>query len=393
MKKIAILTLFHRNYNWGGVLQGYALRRKIISIYESIDEEVSVDILKYHSNYNIIYPTKLSQLTQYTVIEIIKKLFSKIADLISQKRDTTIQSNLLQRKKVFDKFTETYTTNNKLYDDERLKNISGDYFAIISGSDQVWNPNVARKGFFQSDIDGNCIKISYAASIARNSLSKRELSVMVPLIDRFDSISVRENSAKKILDKYVKKNICEVIDPTFLITKEEWGKLLNPPEEKREKYALVFFFSDSLKYREKLGAICEQKNMKIKFIPHTNGYRKNDELGRCERFYTAGPLDFLELVRDAEYVFTDSFHGAVFSIIFQKKFFVFKRDKEGRISKNTRLIDLLNKFELENRLVNSVFELEEKIDNKIDYNLVKEKLEIYTKESEKFLINSLKISQ
>lgn len=375
--KIGILTLFHGNDNWGGNLQGVALKTFIESEYPND----TVDILVYRSSKNLVYDNKFKQLKQYSVRDIFKRGLSIIYNRIKK----PLGNRLKQRKILFSEFRKPYLTNMHVYTDFSLNEMERDYDVLICGSDQIWNPNVARPGYFLKDIGSSCKKISYAASIARDTLSEYEKTVMAPLIDQFDYISVREKTAKTLLTDCVRKNITEVLDPAFLLDEEAWTKYMHLSAQKDKPYALAFFFSDSLKYREKISNFCTQRGLRLLFIPFSAGYIKNDELGECERCYDVGPREFLNLFKNTEYVFTDSFHGAVFSIIFQKHFLVFERDANGHTSKNSRLHDLLDKFDLRNHLIVNFEDINLIEVPQINYKKVNEKLYEHRKQSIDFL--------
>lgn len=386
MKKIGIITLFHDNYNWGGVLQGYALKKTIEQLFSERNEEVQVDIVNYKSDFNPVYTNILRQITQYSMSEIVAKLKGRVIKI--NKRD--FEEKIKERKKLFAVFMEKYTTNAEQYNDESLATIAREYNYMISGSDQVWNPNVARLGFFQTMIPSTCVKISYAASIARDELSEYESSIMIPMIEKFDYISVRERTAKNILDKCmkVKKCVIETLDPTMLLTKEQWSQMRNNVGEKQRKYVLCFFFGESMSYRSKIVDFCEKNELETRFIPFAKQhYIASDEKGECERIYDIGPEEFISQISDAEYIFTDSFHGAVFSILFHKSFCVFERSKTSKVSMNSRLYDLLNKFELSDRMISDTKQIDSVITKQIDYHSVDNLLEKYRKESYQFLLN------
>lgn len=384
--KIGILTLFHGNNNWGGVLQGYALKTLLEQKYEN----VQVDILVYKSKNNIVYPSILKQMQQYNVREI----FSLVNKKINKKSVRKVHGYLKERYKLFKDFQNIYKTNETVYTDATLIEAAKEYDCLISGSDQVWNPNVGRAGYFQAMIKDECKKVAYAASIARDDLSKEEQSIMIPCIERFDYVSVREKTAKKILDKYITngKEVTETLDPVLMLTKDQWNLAFKEKNTDDEKYCLAFFFSESRKYRTEISKLAKEKNIKLKYIPFAaNTYISSDLKGPGEPCWNVGPEEFIRLFQNAECVFTDSFHGAVFSIIFQKPFCVFERDKNTKVSKNSRLYDLLEKFGLSERLVKqfSVSDLSEIINKPIDYNKVDDLLMLYRNESLEFITKSL----
>lgn len=378
--KVGILTLFHRNYNWGGVLQGYALKTYLENEYR----DMQADILQYHSEKNIVYPTKLKQAVQYTPSEI----FEKISYKLKKKNNLAIDDKIAVRKKLFQKFMSEYTTNETIYDDSNLILAAKDYDCLICGSDQIWSPNVSRPGYFLEQVKDECTKISYAASIARSGLSKNEQKVMLPLIKQFDFISVREKTAKDFLDKYYggQVKINEVLDPALMLTSSQWHEISNLKNTDNEPYALAFFFSESYEYRQRIEKYCCKNGLKLKFIPFAkNEYIPTDLSGNSELVFDAGPGEFINLFENAECIFTDSFHGAVFSIIFNKPFCIFERDKNTKVSKNSRLYDLLDKFSLSKRLIKDNIDIDKIMKEKIDFESVNLKLEYYRKDSKKYL--------
>lgn len=382
--KIGILTLFHGNYNWGGVLQGYALKTFI----ESNFPDTKVDILIYQGQ-NIVYKSKIKQVLQYSPIDIVKKVRGKL-----KSNDTAdYRKDLERRYELFRDFMEQNTTNPVAYNDETLVEAAKKYDCLIVGSDQVWNPNVGQAGFFLETVSDECKKISYAASIARDSLSGHERSVMLPLIKKFDAVSVREKTAKNIIEGLSKGEIgaTEVLDPVMLLSTDDWNALAQKSSVNYEgKYALAFCFSESLEYRNQITEYCKENGLELKFIPFAKGdYIASDEKGEAERIYDVGPYEFVNLFKNSECIFTDSFHGSVFSIIFKKNFCVFERDKKSKTSKNSRLYDLLDKFELSDRMVNESISLNEVMRKEIDYLNIDSLHKQYKKDSVDFLAREL----
>ncbi len=379
--RVGILTLFHGNNNWGGNLQGYALKTYI----EENFNDAKVDLIKYSSGVNVVYKSKIEQVTQYGATEILKKILERVI-----KRKTPADGIFKKRTELFEEFQWRYLTNDHVYGDEELQKLADEYDCLICGSDQIWNPNVARPGFFLKDITGTR-KVSYAASIARDRLSKKEATAMIPLIEKFDFVSVREKTAKVILDSCFKekKKTYVVLDPALMRTKEQWSEFIGPDKYETEPYVLMFFFSDSSKYRNYIEEYCQNYGMKLIGIPHAATYIKSDETGNYEKAYDVGPIEFLRLFRDASYIFTDSFHGAAFSIIFQKQFCVFERDKNNKTSKNSRLYDLMAKFQLSNRMIKNIENVDNILNKEIDYKEVDAILEKERIASREFLKTAL----
>lgn len=385
--KIGILTLFHDNYNWGGVLQGYALK----TLLERRYSDANVDILIYKNGRNVIYTNRLKQAFQYSPKDIIKKVTAHIA----KKNNDKCSNYLEERKKLFKNFMKEYTTNATVYNDDTLVEAAEEYDCLISGSDQVWNPNVGQAGYFQTMISSEqCRKIAYAASIARDDLSRYERKRMIPYIDDFDAISVREKTAKVFLEKYLGKESCveEVLDPVLMLTQEEWITMALKSKIHHEgKYAVAFFFSDSLEYRKQIKMYCEEKKIKLYFIAFArNEYESSDLMGYGEKIFDVGPYEFIDLFLNAQCVFTDSFHGCIFSLIFHKNMCVFERDINNKVSKNSRLYDLLNKFYLSERMISKNSDIQKVMDKNIDFDKIEILKNSYREKSLQFLDKQFK---
>ena len=380
--KVGILTLFHGNNNWGGVLQGYALK----TLIEAEIPGTTADILIYKGK-NIVYTSRIHQAMQYSPVDILRKTAKRLLGKRSHRK------LLENRFSLFRDFMREYTTNHRVYNDETLTEAAREYDCLISGSDQVWNPNVGWAGFFQSTVTSGCRKVAYAASIARDDLTKHERRVMLPLIEQFDAVSVREKTAKILLEKYSSAGleVAEVLDPVFLLSKEAWKTLSDRSTQQFcGDYAVAFFFSESKGYRDRILTFCKEQNWDLKFIPFAGGaYIGSDRKGEADRLYDLGPYEFLQLLRNARYIFTDSFHGAAFSIVFQKDFCVFERDRKSRVSKNSRVHDLLRKFGLSDRLICDMDHLEQVMAQQIDFESVRKLHAKYQEDSLSFLKQAL----
>lgn len=379
-KNIGICTLFHKNYNYGGILQGYALLKSI----ETSGHEVSLISYDMNHSVNPIYPTLLSRCIQYSPKEIL----AKICEVFSSKlhRDTT--GLLSSRIRMFDKFISDNIKHTKLVNDNNIKDLTNQYDAFVCGSDQVWNPNAVRRLFLLTiEMDNDVKRISYAASISRDKLSRHEKEIMIPAINDFDFVSVRENTAANILAQSGIKNVKVVIDPTMLLTKDDWNKICTPKMVDKP-YVFVYSFSDC-PFKDELVNHCKRKGMEVYFLPYAkqqyNGY---DGKTTMLPIWDAGPAEFLSLIRYAEFVYTDSFHGSVFSMIFNRDFAVYERDGKGKTSKNSRIYDLLADFRLEKRMIHSDFD--SILNVPIDYTTVNAIMDKKRRESMEWLQNAIK---
>lgn len=378
MKDIAILTKYYKNYNYGGVLQGYALKRVLEEMGYKTDI-ISYDVGK---NKNPIYKSVIEQSKQYGIKSAINKVFEKTTG----KFKFLIKGTLNKRINKFEEFMQ-YDTEE--YSDDNLFKLNDKYKAFISGSDQVWNPNAVRELYLQNFVKRGNKRISYAASIGRNKLNDKEAKVLTSSLKKFNSLSVREKTAKEILEKNIKNNIEVVLDPTLLLEKEKWNEIAaDSIYEKR--YAIFYFFSNSAKIRKKALKFCKKKNLDLIMIPYANQqFNFHDSKGPGIRLTNIGPKEFISAIKNAEYVFTDSFHGAVFSIINEKQFFVFERNKKEHVSMNSRIYDLLDNFDLNNRLLTIDNFDKVEILEKIDYKKVNSQKQKLKEKSLNFLKESI----
>ena len=343
MKDVAILTKYYRNYNYGGMLQGYALHRVITELGYSCDI-ISYDV---NQNKNPVYRNVAQQCKQYGMSSAVKKALEKVI----AKFNFTIKDVLVSRQELFNKFMEMNAAGTEVLIDENLTTLNDKYKMFVSGSDQVWNPNAVRKLYLQGFVSDDRKKIAYAASIGRDKFSKYEADILIPYIQRFDYLGIREKTGKELLEEYMNRNIDTVLDPTLLLDQDDWS-IVATHRLVKEPYALVYFFSNSYKVRRMLEKFCEKRGLKLVLIPYAKQeFNLGDHRGKCVRLDNVGPSEFVSAIKYADYVFTDSFHGAVFSIIHGKQFYVFERNKKGHVSMNSRLYDLLDTFHLRNRLL------------------------------------------
>lgn len=381
MKDIAILTKYYKNYNYGGMLQGYALYTVLTKLGYSVDI-ISYDV---NLNKNSVYPNLIQQIKQYGISTAVPK----VAEKIIAKGKFLIDDVLQDRIQRFNEFENQVKGDTELYNDDSINKLNYHYKVFISGSDQVWNPNAVRNLYLQTFVSESYRKVSYAASIGRSSFSDYEANIMIPAIEKFGNIGIRENTAKKLLEHYINNKITTVLDPTLLLSANEWAEIATKRIIK-EKYALVYFFSDSLKVRKKAQEFCKKHGLTMIVIPYAKQeFNLTDVQGPGKRVNKVGPKEFVSLIKYADFVFTDSFHGAVFSLIHQIPFAVFERNKSGHVSMNSRLYDLLDIFNQRKRLIN--IENFERVEDliKIEKEKIIEDIEKMKDVSIDFLHNSI----
>lgn len=384
MKKVGIITMYYGSKNYGGVLQAYALQKAISKLgYEC--EQIS---FKRIANKRLASQLK-NRLEVNNPFEVMKWATSRSMKLINSK----IAKKVLEKqfgesiKVKNEKFTEycKQIPHSIVYTSENIEKSIEVYDTFVCGSDQIWKPGVACKEYLLGFVPEGKKKVSYAASISKNTLSKEESEFLTSYIEKFDSVSVREKQAVNLLNKYTKKKVEWVLDPTLLLSREEWEKecserLVN------EKYIFCYLLGIDKKQRLMIEKLAKIKSMKIVTIPFSNGsYNFVDSSFGDIKFGNAGPNDFLSLIKHASLVITDSFHATVFSNIFETDFYVLERTEEKTM--NSRITSLLDVVGLPDRFISNSKDLLEY--KSIDF-LNKNNLENKIKNSKSYLENSLK---
>lgn len=246
--------------------------------------------------------------------------------------------------------------------------LNGKYDVFIVGSDQIWSPLSYDVRYFFDYINNPGKLISYAPSIGVNSIQDKYIEKnMKKYISRFNKISCREKVGAEMIGKLVERDIEEVVDPTLLLSASEWKQELKLKQTEKQ-YLLVYFLGTNKKYWEKVYEVSKILNLSLKIIPV---YEK-DKMRAGVIDESIGPREFVEYFYNASFVCTDSFHGTAFSLIFNKKMLVFERfSNKEKENQNSRIYNILSKFNLKNRLYNeSTYQHE--IMEEINYQCVNE---------------------
>lgn len=298
--KIGIITM-HKVLNYGSALQAYALQRKLFNLgFEN-------EIIDYK------YPQKSKGNTVKSFIKTSISFF----------RDAIIGFPRLRKIKKFSAFYDNnFVLTNKVYDKLNIRENPPIYDLYITGSDQVWNPRFAGNdvNFMLAFTPEDAGRISYASSFATNVIDKSKAELYSKYLSRYDLISVRERSGVHIVNKLIGKDATVCCDPTILLNQDEWNLLAEQSKLKIGfKYILVYILSYMWSPYPEVYKIVEdvQKTLGYKVIflvgRKEDAFRKNSVLIK-----STGPSEFTYLFRNAEFVITTSFHGAAFSVVYDK---------------------------------------------------------------------------
>lgn len=369
MKKIGILT-FHNAHNYGAMLQAYALQSKL-------SRNNNVKIINYR-NPVIEKQYKIIRRYQNNLKQFLKSLCS----------DILMFSTNLKRYNNFNRFMkENYYLTSDIKTKQEFKNLTKEFDTIIVGSDQVWNLGITNglSDIYTLNLNNEVNKISYAASIGDASQVTKNKNVFKLKLANLDNISVREKDAQQELSKIIDKNIEVVLDPTLLLKKEEWDENIKDVNPVNEKYILAYVVEADEEYIKIVNDLSEKTGLKVIHFGKRNPGYKNV----LKTAYTEGPFSFVNYIKNAEYIVATSFHATVFSVIYNKKFFIVPHKKTG-----ARVTSLLSKLNIENRTFKN-YETFKNIDYNFetDWEKVNQKLAIEREKSINWLKDAIDLKE
>ena len=327
--KVGVLT-YSSAYNYGAILQTYALQHKL-NEFDNVDCEV------------IDYQCKAVN-NQYAFLFNLSFLAFK----------RNIAWILLRRKKrKFDSFKRDYIAISSKYNKKDMTSLNQVYDKFIVGSDQVWNPDCTDddETYFLTFVEDSNKKNSYAASFGKTNIPPELQQKYKKRLRDFNHISVREKSGQQIIRNLIHRDCPWVVDPVFLLNKSNWEKFTYPI---KDRYVFVYqLVSDESTIRH-AAEIAKKLNCKLYM---NTSYYKAFRYGKV--IVGTGIQDFLSLISNAQMVITDSFHGTAMSILFNVPFYSKLRHKDDA---NTRIEDLLKLYGLEDRLLNDNIDVQKYID-------------------------------
>ena len=378
---LAIVTY---TINYGTFLQAFATQTKIKALgYETeilnIDSVID-DVSKARKKYFLGQMFHISELKSYrqTILAIIEKRVNK-----------RYRNYMTSREKCFMAFKKNHFLIGEKCDSWLgLSEHCREFSSVVVGSDQLWRPaNIAGNFYTLNFVPDDINKISYATSFGLREIRENQRKIATNFLSRIEHLSCREESGANIIEELTGRKAKVVCDPTLLLKQNDWNKFLPDKTIIPGDYILVYLLSTNRKHREYVKRLAKETSCKIVGVLHGAGYVKGDENFVDEAPADIDPFDFLNLIKHARYVCTDSFHGCVFSVIFEKNLYAFKRfsDKD-KMSTNTRVTGLLQRLGLSERLVDSYDAL---FFDDIDYSRVNEKLDFFRTDSLDFLTKAL----
>lgn len=345
--KIGIITI-HNSPNYGACLQSFAL-------YKFLEQHgYSTEIIDLHRPYYDDYVfSKKYKPYSHNVKSVKRKLFDWLKKNLMSERDIPQikdkETNIISESKFHD-FNSQIRLSKPFRSIDELYRNPPEYDVYITGSDQVWNPtqNYCLEPYFLTFVKNEkALKISYASSIGIEQLLHKEKKDFKRWLSSYNSISVREKTAQRVLSEFVNKNIKVVADPTFLLELDYWKNIAQQANLTEKKYILLFSLSINKEMIDYAMTLSKESGKELIVLHQklTKEYAK----GKFHVVNNAGPIEFLGYIANADFVLTDSFHCTVFSLILGvDNFYTYISPFNNR---GSRIVDLLAKFEMNNHIL------------------------------------------
>ena len=377
-KKVAYIAASLNNY--GSQLQTYAL-------YKVMKRNgLSGDVIRYDASL-------MRKLRRLFAKDALKKIQNKLSQKSSLIRSEEYSQQIGKRNAAFERykvacgFYMPKTTSRR-----QIINSVKKYEGVILGSDQVWNPiNLDLDFYTLGFVPQNMVKIAYASSFGVSEIPKEQVKKTKKYLSRIQHISVREDAGSKIVCDLIGRKVPVVCDPTALLSMREWEDYSEPYNLSSDTYVFCYFLGENKQHREYVQRFAKSQGLSIVSIPHVEHYTDSDVGYADVEIYDANPKQFVSLIKNAQYVFTDSFHATMFSIYFHKSFSTFYRyNNADRKSANSRVITVLERLGLVKQLMSPDKMYSNQINEDIDWNIVERKLAEWREESLQYFLNALK---
>ena len=386
MKKVGIVSCYFKD-NYGSMLQAYATK-KILDKNEIPNETINIKYNKDFKNGKRKY--YLSQITNF---KFIKNKLGMVKLKIDKKLNKQLGKNIAIRTQKYKEFRKEFNLSRSNNTFKDLTNQAKELYSdVIVGSDQLWLPvNVVADYYTLNWVPDEINKISYSTSFGFSSIPNKYVELYRNFLNRINYLSTREESGVQIIKDIVARDAKLVCDPTILLTKDEWHEGSSKERKYDEKYILCYFLGNNIEHRKFAERLRKKTGYKIVSLNHADEYVKySDEF--CDYApFDIGPREWISLIENAEYVCTDSFHGTVFSILFNKMFFDFRRhNNKSKVSTNSRIDSLLDVAGIsKERILVGNEDIDKVLTYKIDYNKVDENINKFREDSQKWLFDSI----
>ncbi|WP_303179924.1 polysaccharide pyruvyl transferase family protein [uncultured Butyricimonas sp.] len=327
MNTATVTWTYYQNY--GTILQAYALQQVIIKLGHN--NKIIDDSMIIRKKYRFAFiPDKIKDICR--IVFHLNNVYARKSII---------------RNREYKQFKMKYLHID--FNTFPVKNLDKRYDIFICGSDQIWSPTEKIFDDFYFLEFTQKRKVAYAPSLGKAFLPDWYKKRVKRLLKNFDFISVRESKGAELLSELIGYELEVVLDPTLLLNSPEWDKVINGECTDIGKYILVYMLTPNDIYIKVVMDFAKKYNLKVCILGTSEEYLHLD----AENIF-CGPDRFLQLIKQAEIVFTDSFHGTIFSILFHKEFYTFKRfSDQSSLNQNSRIDNLFEQLDICGRLIDS----------------------------------------
>lgn len=356
--KIGIYTI-HADNNYGAMFQAYGTLKALQKLGHDPELVHLYSLEEEKRNENKLVSPQIKSIITYLYARLNKKVRLK--------------------HKRFKEFHTNMKLSKRYYSLDEIHNTPPEYDIHLVGSDQVWNLERGFNNYYFLDfLDEGEKKISFASSFGTSKIDEKHSETLKSMLSSFNAIAVREDDGVNIIKQTTGLVASQVMDPTFLLDTNEWADLATDERIIKEDYIFCYGFDGSEKSNEILKATRQKFGLPLVvvsislFFPFKVDYFIQE----------AGPAEFLNLVKNASFVCTSSFHGVAFAIHFRKSFFSTKHP-----TRNSRMNSLLKPLGLIDRQLEKPKEILKMTNEElyIDYTEIELKIEQAKKDSLKWL--------
>ena len=376
MKKIGISSV-HTGFNYGSSLQSYATKMILDELgYKGVNISMKGSLIKGRD-----VRVKKILILSFRLLNQIKTISKRIDIYIKNIRKPYSE----ETKKMFLDF-RTHYIQPYYCSWANLRKLAKreDFKAFLCGSDQIWSGEALYVDpQYYLRYAPKSKRISFAPSFGNDKVANFNKKVIAKYINGIPSISVREDSGVDIVKELTGRDAVRLIDPTLVLDKDKWSKYfeLDKIDFSNENYILAYFLSEPSNHaKDYIIRLSKKTNSKVIALPYLR-----DDSDWFDDVPNAGPIEFVNYVKNAKYVCTDSFHGTAFSIIYQVPFFTFDRQYGNAVSQSTRVTSFLKLVSLNSRF-NPSFEA---IDAPIDFTKSQSVLESEREKSRSYLLEAI----
>lgn len=371
--KTILLSSIYTGFNYGTSLQALAMKMMVEKC------GYNPEIVSYKSSISKGRDIRISKMVKMffrTIFRpsLFKKTFLTYTNSIGKNIDA-------ETKEKFHQYTKNYI-NPFFYSNSQLKRKAKDAFACVCGSAQIWNTEavyVSPLFYLRYAPENN--RIAYAPSMGKEYVPNYNKRLLKKYIEEIPYVSVRESQGAKVIKDLCSRDVPVVLDPTLLFSYEDWQRYSN--KTSLEDYVLVYFLDEpSQKTIDLINKMYPNKK-KVTILYDLEIYNKLEN----RVHFVAGPSEFLDLINRAEFIFTDSFHGLVFSVNFNKKFYIFDRNYGVASPQKSRISSIIDLIGLKDAYIKT--DTDEIVDWKYDYEKINVILKDLRESSFEFFNKSL----